>query len=172
MAQGRLDPDAAAVHLDNLLGDGQAKPRPALSPSARTIHLVKFLEDALLLVEWNARACVAHRNEKLTIGATRRDAHFTAVCELDGIADQIQKNLGKALLVAEAVWQVCRHFGCERQALCACERFSCYPHRLDQGWERVIGQIQSELSGLDFGDVEYRVDQPQQMFSVHLHTLN
>src|SRR6516165_6857519 len=86
LAQGRLDPDAAAVHLDNLLGDGQAKPSATLCPSARTIHLVEFLEDALLLLEWNARPRVAHRNEKLTIGAARRHAHFTAVCELDRIA--------------------------------------------------------------------------------------
>src|SRR5215831_19135339 len=87
-----------------------AKPT-ALCPSARTIHLVEFLEDALLLLEWNARPCVAHRNEKLTIGAARRDAHFTPVCELDGIADQIQKDLGQALLVAKAVRQVCGHLG-------------------------------------------------------------
>ena len=58
-SQGRLDPDAAAVHLGNLLGYGQAKPSAALCPSARTIQLM----------EWNARPCVAHRSISQSVAA-------------------------------------------------------------------------------------------------------
>jgi hypothetical protein len=46
----------------------------------------------------------------------------------------------------------------------------CHSHRFDHVAERVFGEVQLELAGLDLGDVEHRVDQAQQMLAVRLYT--
>ena len=101
-ARRRLHPDAAAVHLDDLLGDGEAEARAALGLGVRAVHLVELLKDPILLVEWYAGAGVFHRDGEMAVPSARGDAHFTSVGELDGITDEIEQNLREALLVAEA----------------------------------------------------------------------
>src|SRR5262249_13712179 len=50
---GRRDyPDAAAVHLHDLLGDGEPKARAALGLGVGAVDLMELLEDPILLVEW------------------------------------------------------------------------------------------------------------------------
>src|SRR5262249_30055270 len=50
----RLDPDAAAVHLHNLLGDGETKPGAALGLGVGAVDLVELLENAGLVLLRNA----------------------------------------------------------------------------------------------------------------------
>src|SRR5215204_4885941 len=46
---GRLHPDAAAVMLDDVTGDGETEAGPAgFAPASRPVHLVEPLEDAVL----------------------------------------------------------------------------------------------------------------------------
>jgi hypothetical protein len=49
LTQVRLDPDAAAVHLDNLLSDGKAETSAALGLGKRAVDLVKLIKYAGLL---------------------------------------------------------------------------------------------------------------------------
>ena len=61
-ALGRLDPDRAAVLLDDVAGDGQAEPGPAgLAPDPRPVHLVEALEDPGLGGPRDADAVVGDR---------------------------------------------------------------------------------------------------------------
>ena len=53
-----LDPDATAVHLDDLLGDGEAEPGSALGLGVGVVHLVELVEHAGQLVLRDARAGV------------------------------------------------------------------------------------------------------------------
>ena len=46
-AGGRLDPDAALVHLHDLLGDGEAQARAALGLGVGAVDLVELLEDPI-----------------------------------------------------------------------------------------------------------------------------
>src|SRR5262249_54262366 len=39
-------------------------------------------------------------------------------------------------------------------------------HGLDHALDRVLGHVQGELAGLDFGDIQYGIDEPQQVFAV------
>ena len=48
LQQLRLDPNAAAVHLDDLLGDGEPEARAALRLGKGAVDLVELLEDPVL----------------------------------------------------------------------------------------------------------------------------
>src|SRR5262245_9384766 len=47
-ARRRHHPDAPAVHLDDLLGDGEAEARAALGLGKRAVDLVELVEDPIL----------------------------------------------------------------------------------------------------------------------------
>src|SRR5262245_59566926 len=47
----RHHPDAAAMHLDNLLGDGEAESRAAFGLGHRAVDLMELLKDPILLVK-------------------------------------------------------------------------------------------------------------------------
>ena len=98
----RFHPDAAAVHLDNLLGDGKSEAGTALGLGVGVVHLVELLEDARLLLRGNARPRVGHATAKWPFSRRRGDAHLAGVGELDGVADQVEQHLRQTLLVAEA----------------------------------------------------------------------
>jgi len=50
LAQGRLDPEVTAVHLNNLLGDSEAKACSAFDLRVRAIDLMELLEVAGLML--------------------------------------------------------------------------------------------------------------------------
>jgi hypothetical protein len=50
LAQGRLDPDASAVHLNDLLGDGKPEASVAFGLGVGTINLMELLEYAGLVL--------------------------------------------------------------------------------------------------------------------------
>src|SRR5262249_23143373 len=102
LAEPGLDPDAPAVHLHDLLGDGEAEAGAAFGLGVGAVDLMKLLEDALLLVDGDARSRVSHTHGKMAVYHGRADAHLTLVGELDGIANEVEEDLGEALLVADA----------------------------------------------------------------------
>ena len=102
LAKARLDPDAATVHLDNLLRDGEAESGAALGLGVGAVYLVELLEDAGELIGRNAGARVGDAHGEMAVGRACRDAHLPCVGELDGVADEVEQNLGEALLVAKA----------------------------------------------------------------------
>ena len=62
-------------------------------------------------------------------------------------------------------------FGGQRQILLRRQRLDRDIDALHQFGERIVGQRQRELPGLDLGEVEHVVDQPEQMLAVGLHPL-
>src|SRR5262245_5818216 len=95
-------PDAATVHLDDLLGDGEAEARAALGLGKGTVDLMELIEDPTLLVERYAGPGVRHRDGEMAVPRARSDAHLAGVGELDGIPNEIEQHLREALLVSEA----------------------------------------------------------------------
>jgi hypothetical protein len=102
LAQCRLHPDAAAVHLDDLLGDGQPQTCAALGLGIGAVHLVELVKDPALMFGGDTRACVHHADGKVAVHRFRRHAYLSGVGEFDGVAHEIEEHLGQALLVAEA----------------------------------------------------------------------
>src|SRR5215475_9835844 len=98
-ARDRLDPDAATVHLHNLLGNGEPQPGAALGLGVGAVDLVKLLEDARLVLLRNAGSGVGHTDGEVAIASGSGDAYLPGVRELDGVAHQVEQDLGEALLI-------------------------------------------------------------------------
>src|SRR5262245_58195823 len=90
-ARHRLHPDAAAVHLHDLPGDGKAQARAALGLGKGTVDLVELIEDPTLLVERYAGTGVRHRDGEMAVPRPRGDAHLPGVGELDGVANEVEQ---------------------------------------------------------------------------------
>src|SRR5215467_2065464 len=121
-ARRRLHPDAAAMHLHDLLGDGEAKAGTALGFGKRTVDLVELIEYAGLLLLRDPWPRVRHGDGEMTVDRLRRDAYLAGVGELDGVADEVEEHLGEALLVAKPDGQGLRNLGLERELLVLSER--------------------------------------------------
>jgi hypothetical protein len=90
-----------AVHLHDLLGDGEAESSPALGLGVGAVDLVKLLENARLALLGYPRTRVSHAHNKVAVVSSRSDAQLAGIGERDGVADQIEQHLGEALLVTE-----------------------------------------------------------------------
>src|SRR5215470_4693527 len=101
LTRRRLHPDAAAVHLDDLLGDGEPEAGAAFGLGKGTVDLVELIEDPILLIKGYSGPGVCYRDGEMAVPRTRGDAHLAGVGELDGIAHEVEEHLREALLVAE-----------------------------------------------------------------------
>src|SRR5262245_32297588 len=59
LTQRRLDPNAPAVHLDDLSGNGETEPRATLGARVRAVDLAELLEDVLAFLQRNAGPGIA-----------------------------------------------------------------------------------------------------------------
>src|SRR5438445_4251793 len=100
-AHRRVHPDAATVHFDNLLGNGEAKTSTAFGLRIRVIDLMELFEDSRPLLLRDARASVHHTDREVSVDSFSGHADLTSISELDCIADEIEQHLRKPLLVAE-----------------------------------------------------------------------
>src|SRR5919109_5539282 len=104
-----LDPDPAAVELDETLGKGEAE-TGALALLHADIGLVKLLEDPLSFLGDDARTRVGHRHPHFAVDTRRGDDDAASLRrELDRVREQVEDDLADAALVA--VDQI--HVGCE-----------------------------------------------------------
>src|SRR5690606_33282866 len=92
-----LDPDAAAVRLDDALGDGEAE---ADAAAARVAGLPEAVEEVRELIGRDAGPGVADLEAHLVAIAFDVDAHAPAFGrELDGVADEVAERLEQAVAV-------------------------------------------------------------------------
>src|SRR5437660_6117683 len=78
-AHRRVHPDAAAVHFDNLLGNGEAKARTAFGLGIRVIDLMELLEDPRPLLLRDARARVHHTDREVSVGSFGSDTDLAHI---------------------------------------------------------------------------------------------
>src|SRR5262245_36488792 len=165
-ARRRHHPDAAAVHFDDLLCDGEPEARTALGFGEGTVDLVELVEDPTLLVEWYAGPGVCNRDREMAVPRARGDAHLAGVGELDGVAHEIEQNLREALFVAEANRERLVDGRRERELLVLGKRLGGCAHGLDNARDGVFGHVQGELAGLDLGDIQHGIDEAQEVLAV------
>src|SRR5262245_39644551 len=116
------------MHFDNVFGNRQSEPRAALSLGARAVYLVELVEDTLTLLMRDARAGIADAHYETAILRTGRDAYFTRIREFDGVADQIEQDLGKTRLIAKPVGQPLCHVSPDGEFLGGGERLGCHTY--------------------------------------------
>src|SRR5262245_18798151 len=102
----------------------------------------------------------------MAIARARGDANLAGVGELDGIANEIEQHLREALFVPEANWERLVYGRRQRELLVLGKRLRSRAYRLDHALDGVLGHVQGELAGLDLGNVEHGVDQPEQVLAV------
>ena len=93
LPQPRLDPNATAVHLHNLFGDGEPETGATLGLGNRAVDLVELLENPRLMLLGDARTRVCHTDGEVAADHLRGHAHLARVGELDCVADEVEEHL-------------------------------------------------------------------------------
>ena len=106
------------------------------------------------------------------LAADALDRDLARVGELDRVADEVEQDLGEAALVAA------RHAAgsaaiptFNARFFCAASGSTARQHGVHDLLDRVVGERKRELPGLDLGQVEHVVDQPEQVLAVALDAL-
>src|SRR5262249_239820 len=86
----RFDPNAAAVHLDDLPGACEPQTGPALGLGVGTVDLVEPLKDAGLVLFGNAWPSIGHADVEVAVDRLGTHAYLARVGELDGVADEVE----------------------------------------------------------------------------------
>ena len=110
-----FDPQLASHQLDELAGDRQAEPGPAVPAGRRTVCLGKRLEDLLHFFGSDADAGVTNAEGERRAkrgGRLQPDGqdHFAARSELDGVAENVQQHLTEPAAIAD---ERLGHIGCD-----------------------------------------------------------
>jgi hypothetical protein len=93
------------------------------------------------------------------------DPHGPNFRELDGVPDEVEQHLGQPPLVASPGGQVRSNGGLEDEPLLGRQGFHLGDHGVDHFRQRVVGERELELAGLDLGEVEDVVDQPEEVLA-------
>src|SRR5262249_19186970 len=96
------------------------------------------------------------------------DGDFASIGELDGVADQIDQHLRQAAAVAMTRWQVGSHLNLESELLVGRQWLQRAANGLGDVLDRIIGEFEFELAGLDLGEIQNIIDQTEQMLAVGL----
>jgi len=84
----------------------------------------------------------------MAVPRTRGDADFAGVGELDGITDEVEQHLRKALFVSEANRERLVHGRSERELLVLGERLGGRAHSLDHTLDRIFGGRRADRIGM------------------------
>src|SRR2546425_662496 len=94
------------------------------------------------------------------------DGDFARIGELNRVADEIDQDLSQAASVAVPGWQFGGKLELERELLVSRQRLKCAADGLGNILNGIIGEFEFELAGLDLGEVEHVIDEPEQMLAV------
>src|SRR6266849_5409492 len=99
-----FDPDAAAVHFDDVLGDGEAEAGAAEFAGARGVDAVEALEDARLVGGGDADAGIGDGEDDFGVAGFGADGDFAArEGVLRGVVEQVLQHFGEAAAIARDV---------------------------------------------------------------------
>ena len=93
LAQPAIDPQAAAMQLDQAFADRQSQPRAADRLPVCAFHLAEMVKDTRQVLSGNADARIADADQHVAILGPDGNGNAAVVGELDGIADDIPQHL-------------------------------------------------------------------------------
>ncbi len=101
-----FDPDAAAMHFDDVLGDGEAQAGAAQLAGARGVDAIEALKDARLIGSGNADAGIGDGEDDFGVARFRADHDLTARERvLRGIVEQILQHFREAAAITGDIGQ-------------------------------------------------------------------
>src|SRR5262249_56184454 len=121
LAEGALHPDAAPVHLDELLGDAETQAGAPVFPADRGVDLPELREDVVQLIFGDANAGVAHAVDEVVAALLGRDLDPSLFRELDRVAGEVHEALRNSLAVAVRDGKIVRRGDHEIEPLLAPE---------------------------------------------------
>src|SRR6516162_9274257 len=96
------------------------------------------------------------------------DGNFAGIGELDGVADEIDQDLGQAAAVTVARRQVRSQLELERELFVGRQRLKRAADSLSNVLNAVIGKFEDELARLDLGQIKHVIDESKQVLAVGL----
>src|SRR6516164_3769955 len=96
------------------------------------------------------------------------DGDFAGVGELNGVANEVDQDLGQAAAVTVARRQVGRKFKLERELFVGRQRLQRAADGLGDVLNAVIGEFKFELTGLDLREIKHVIDESKQVLAVGL----
>src|SRR5262249_19335306 len=89
----RLDPNPAAVHLDDALGYGETQAGAAFLAGDSIVGLLELLKQFGLIGSGDTGTGVTHRYMECAVVRFSLDGDFSGIGELNGVADEIDQHL-------------------------------------------------------------------------------
>src|SRR6266852_2240106 len=163
LAHFALDPDAAAVNFDKMLGDGEPQPGAADFAGTGNIDAVEALEDAWLVRPRDADAGI--RNREGYFGAVCRSADHnlaTGRSVLHRIVEQILQNFREAAAVGGDVRQELRQVDGYTQIFFGGRALRGFNAAFDELGNAQAPDLQLEAVGIHFRKLEQVVGEPRE----------
>ncbi|MNU97377.1 hypothetical protein D3C71_874490 [compost metagenome] len=162
-----VDGDASAHRHRQLLADRQAQAAAAIPRrGARAVGLFEAMEQPLLLLGVDARAGVGHleRQPQAVVQKLHAEPDVAALGELDRVAQQVHQDLAHAHFIAAHLHRPGQvETALEGQAAMMGHRFHQRLHLGQHRHQVERTDVQLQPPGLDPGQVQRIVDQPQQV---------
>jgi hypothetical protein len=161
-----------------LARDGESEAGAAEVARGRSVDLAERLKQQVKLSLGYADSGVAHfeAQERLFLIFAEfvdLDGDFTALGELNRIADQIQEHLAQASGVAA---QTLRHLGIDRQGQGEALGPGRFEKEVDRSFDRrgklEVDLLESYLAGRQLGEIQNFVNKRQQRFAALAHVMS
>jgi hypothetical protein len=164
----------AAHHTCELARDGEPEASPAEALGRRRIGLHEFLEQFALLFGGHADAGVGDSEidpvATVSQHPARTQCHLTLFGEFAGIAEQIEQDLSQPHRVYSQCAEVFLGFDDQLVFVLLGELARGIDDLVDQRSELQALRVELELPGLDLGQVEYLVDEAEQVGAGGIHS--
>ena len=157
---GALGPDAAAVHLDELLDDGEPQAQAAVPPRRAGVGLAEAVEDVREELGLDAHAGVDDADLDVRVDPLQEHLHLAALGrELHGVGEQVPDDLLEPGEVAgDGAGERIEHL-VDADALGVGRRHDGGEGGLDDLGELQPLDVEAEVAGDDAGDVEQVLDE-------------
>ncbi len=132
---------------------------------------MELLKQFGLIGSGNARPGVSNGDVESAVRHRDLDGNLPSIGEFDRVTDQIEQDLGQTPLVAATSRQVRGYLSGEFEFLVGRQRLNRTVNRVGNVLQGVISEVEHELTGLDLGQIEHIIDQPEQVLAVALQPL-
>src|SRR6516165_4893647 len=139
LARLQLDPDFAAVHLNDALRYSEPQAGATFFAGDRVVGLLKLLKQHRLIVSGDSRSGVADRDMECAIISFRIDRDFARIGELNRVADEIDQNLRQAAAITMTGRQLAGKLKLECELLIGRQRLQRAADGLGNVLNAVIG---------------------------------
>ena len=167
-ARFALQPDPASHHFHQLAADGEAKSGAAVFAAGGPIGLVKRLENMVVQMLRNANAGVGDGETKDDVRTgggfePHRDFNRAGLREFEGVSGEVRQHLAQADGISgNHTWDIGRDGRIHFDALTAGRVAERGDRLFETSGGGEILRVKLELSGLDLGNVEDVVQQPEE----------